>query len=222
MNNLIIAGLIGEGVTDMRFLESVVKRTLDDVAFDAKGQIETELVLIEIDKKDKNFVEQILEASKLGIEKYGVKILFVHTDADDLSDETVFNSKINPAKTALENAEGDFCKTMVAVVPVQMTESWMLADKTLLKSEIGTEKSNEELGINHDPESFSDPKKIINNAIRISRTHLTRRRRKKGIQIGELYQIIGSKVQLERLETVPSFEKFKLELRNAFIEMNLI
>ena len=52
-------------------------------------------------------------------------------------------------------------KTSVIIVPIQMTESWMLAEKELLKKEIGTDKTDIELGIHRDPEST------------VSYTHLT-------------------------------------------------
>lgn len=37
---------------------------------------------------------------------------------------------------------------------IQMVEAWMLADKELLKSEIGTQKSDFELGILRAPKTF--------------------------------------------------------------------
>ena len=46
MSNFILAGLFTEGSTDVRFLSSVVQRTLDEVAFDCTGDIETEVEAI--------------------------------------------------------------------------------------------------------------------------------------------------------------------------------
>ena len=43
MSNFILAGLFTEGTTDVRFLSSVVERTLEDIAFDCTGDIETKL-----------------------------------------------------------------------------------------------------------------------------------------------------------------------------------
>ena len=50
MSNFILAGLFTEGTTDVRFLSSVVERTLVDVVFDCAGEFETKLVVIMINK----------------------------------------------------------------------------------------------------------------------------------------------------------------------------
>jgi hypothetical protein len=156
MSNFILAGLFTEGTTDDRFLLSVLERTLEDVAFDCTGDIETRVEAISINKKDLSFNDQVLEASKEAFEKFGILLLFVHTDADDVNDEVIFKSKILPAqKLLLEQDVDSYCIHMIPVVPVQMTESWMIADRNLLKSEIGIVKTDAELGINQNPESLT-------------------------------------------------------------------
>lgn len=221
MSNFILTGLFTEGTTDNRFLESVVKRTLEDVAFDCTGDIDVELELIKINKTGLTFNQQILEASKLAFDKFSILLLFVHTDADDKSDEMVFKSKIIPAQELLSIQEDNFCcKKMVAIVPIQMTESWMIVDKELLKSEIGVEESDAELGIHLNPETVNDPKALIEGIIRFSKEGKTKRKRNKGLEISDLYQIIGQKVELAELEKLPSFLKFKNSLIEVLKELN--
>lgn len=72
MSRLVFAGLFTEGTTDDRFLESIVKRTLDEVAFECVGDFETELKIISIEKTGLSFIEQVLKASQTGSEKYGI------------------------------------------------------------------------------------------------------------------------------------------------------
>lgn len=117
-------------------------------------------------------------------------------------------------------AEG-YCKKVVPVIPVYMTEAWMLADKELLKDEIGTELSDNKLGINRAPESIADPKEIIERAIRIAREHFTRRRRN-DLVISDLYDSIGAKVELENLKRLDSFNQFSIRLKQAFVELGLL
>ncbi|MDI9878424.1 DUF4276 family protein [Flectobacillus longus] len=223
MSNLIVAGLFAEGSTDIRFLESVVIKTLEDVAFECQGQIETEVKAIEINKTGLGFVDQVLEASQKGLNDFGIMLLCVHTDADDSDDSNVMEAKIRPAITSLnETNEAEFCKILVSVIPVHMTEAWMLADKELLKSEIGTQKTNVDLGIHSAPESIADPKGTINNAIRIAQSDLTRRKRNRGLDISELYQIIGQKIDLSKLENLDSFRQFKENLKSAFRELGFL
>ena len=135
MSNFILAGLFTEGSTDVRFLSSVVERTLAEVAFDCTGDIETKVEIININKSGKDFNQQVLEASKVAFDKFGILLLFVHTDSDAVNDDLIFQSKIIPAQTLLRNQDDSYCKDIIAIVPIQMTESWMLADKKLLKAE---------------------------------------------------------------------------------------
>lgn len=168
MSNFILAGLFTEGTTDNRFLSSVVERTLEDIAFDCTGSIETKVEIITIKKTGLNFNEQVLEASKFAFNKFGVLILFVHTDSDSASDELVFQNKIIPTQKNLLQQDDNYCKNRVAIVPIQMSESWMIADKELLKDEIGIEKTDAELEIHINPELITNPKSVIEKIIRLS------------------------------------------------------
>ncbi len=201
----------------------MVKKTLDALAFDCKGQIETELKVIQIDKTGLGFVEQVLAASRKGKNEYGITLICVHTDADDATNRTALETKIIPAKSALqETDEQEYCKITVPIVPVQMTEAWMLADKELLKSELGTHKSNIDLGIHRDPETVADPKETIRNAIRIAKDSSTKRKRGRGLDISDLYQIVGQKLELSKLEGMSSYQAFRKDLRDAFKRLNLL
>lgn len=220
MSNFILAGLFTEGTTDVRFLSSVVERTLEDVAFDCTGDIETKVEIITINKIGLNFNQQVIEASKSAFDKFGILLFFVHTDSDSPSDELIFQTKIIPAQKILLEQDDSYCKNLVAIVPIQMTESWMIADKKLLKEEIGIEKTDAELEIHLNPELIGNPKDVIENIIRISKEDLTKRKRNKGLLISDLYQIIGQKIELTELEKLPSYLKFKNSLTNKLRELN--
>lgn len=220
MSNFILAGLFTEGTTDNRFLSSVVERTLEDIAFDCTGDIETKVEIITINKTGLNFNEQVLEASKSAFDKFGILLLFVHADSDALSDNLIFETKIIPAQKILLEQDDNYCKNLIAIVPIQMSESWMIADKQLLKDEIGIEKTDTELEIHLNPESITNPKSVIENIIRISKEDLTKRRRNNGLNISDLYQIIGQKVEISELEKLTSYLKFKNSLIDKLRELN--
>jgi hypothetical protein len=220
MSNFILAGLFTEGTTDVRFLSSVVERTLEQVALDCSGNIETMVQVISISKTRLTFVEQVLEASKIAFEEFGVTFIFVHTDSDASTDDLIFKSKIVPAQENLLLQDDMYCKHIVAIVPIQMTESWMLADKYLLKEEIGIEKTDSELGIHVNPETITNPKSLIESIIRLSKEDLTKRRRNRGLNISDLYQIIGQKIEISELEKLPSYIKFKTSLIEKLRELN--
>lgn len=197
MGKQIIVGLITEGSTDVRFLESIVRRTFEDIAFECTQDID---IFVHILKTPKigTFVDYTKNASNDGVTSYGIMTLAVHTDADRDTYQERMNNKIDPAKNALNKLNEDYCKLITPIIPVRMIEAWMLADKELLKSEIGTTKSDNDLGIHRAPETIADPKHIIEEAIRIATEHLPKRRQK--LSISELYAIIGDTISIKELE----------------------
>jgi hypothetical protein len=220
MSKQIIIGLTTEGTTDVRFLESVIQRSFENVAFECRGHVEV-LPVQNIEKESGEFVEAAIKCARKADER-GIMVLCVHADADDRTDFNTFNFKINPTVTAIQNLiEESVCKNIVAIVPVQMTEAWMMSDKELLKAEIGTDKSDVELGIDRLPEGYPDPKKSIETAIRIGREDFPRRRRHK-LTLAELYAPIGQKIALNALENLSSYQKFRSAVRSAFIKLNYL
>ncbi len=214
MTRQVIIGFTTEGSTDVRFLESLIQRTFEVVAFECDGRVEV-LPAQYIESQTGTFTERITECARQA-ESVGVMVLCVHIDADAKNDTKAFHERIDPAFAAARNLSESFaCQNLVAVVPVQMTEAWMLSDKRLLKEEIGTDKRDAELGIHKHPETYSDPKQVIEEAIRIARRELTRRRRRK-LTIAELYLPIGQKVSLNKLDGLLSYQKFRQAVRTAF------
>lgn len=219
----LFVGLFAEGSTDERFLQSIIQRTLESIAFnECHGSFEIEVNIININKTGKGFVDQVLEVSKKGVENFGMMFLCLHRDADSFSTEHTMQYLINPAIRSLQEQTDDFCKIITPVIPVQETEAWMLADKTLFKRQIGAERKTEgELGISELPEDMSNPKEKIEAAIRIARQHFTKRRRQ-SLSISDLYLPIGQTLEIEHLERLRSFQEFKDNVRNAFRMLNLL
>lgn len=219
MNKQLIVRFATEGKTDVRFLESVIQRSFEDIAFECRDQIEV-LPLQHIRKISGDFISTVKIYSQKA-EELGIMILCIHTDADSSEDTNAFEDKINPAFSEIKQSTTDFCKNLIAVVPVRMTEAWMLADKNLLKNEIGTQKTDQELNINKNPESFSDPKKTLEDAIRIAQQDLTKRKRR-NLTIGELYLPIGQKISIAQLDSLPSFWKFKEAIKAVFKDIKYV
>lgn len=221
MTRQVFIGLIAEGPTDIRFLPSVIERTFVEVAFDCDNDIEPYVRCLDVDKVKLGFNEYVEKASRQGVEEMGMDILCVHTDADSKDTEKAYVEKINPAKKFLADKEGELCRNLTPIVPVRMVEAWMLADKELLKQEIGTQVSNEELGINRMPELYPNPKETIIQAIGKSRQGMTKRRRK-DLDISELYASIGTKIDLDKLRDLPSYRQFEEEVRAAYKALGLL
>ena len=220
MNKQLIIGFATEGNTDFRFLESIIQRSFEKVIFESEGQIEV-LPVHFIKKQHGEFIDVVIKYSHQA-DKNGVMILCIHCDADDINDNSIIRNKINPAIKAVNSLEGiNLCTNLVPIVPVVMTESWILSDTDLLKAEIGTIKSNIDLGIDKFPESYRDPKQCIKDAIRIARQDLPKRRRH-DLTISELYLSIGQNICLKNLERLPSYQKFKEAVKDSLKKIDYL
>lgn len=229
MNPLIKIGIFAEGPTDNRFLPPVVERTFEKVGLDCRQQINIhnpEVINIQRSSLVENprsisFIDKVHQAA-LEAERRGITVLCVHADADAADDRDAFEFRIRPAFERVQQSTEQICKFPVAIVPVQMTESWMLADKELFKDELNTTKTDFELGIHRPPESMADPKAVIEAAIRIATENMGRRQRRYQIHISDLYQPVGQKVSLEKLSQLPSFQKFKNAVQEVFQQLNYL
>ncbi len=217
----LFVGLFTEGKTDNRFLKSIVERTIYKIALDKSIELEPYVQIIKIEEKGNGFIEQVLAASRKGVDAFGIQFLCVHKDADNSSDENTFKNNINPADKRLKEQNDEYCKILIPIIPIQETESWMLVDKELLKLQIGTNKSDNELGINRNPENIANPKEVIKNAIVIARKDLPKRKRKK-LAISDLYAPIGKSINMKELEKLSSYQKFEANTRDAFKKLNLL
>lgn len=218
----VFIGFTTEGTTDVRFLRKIIERSFEEIAYECQGDVEPVVWPLEVKKTDLSFSEYALKAAQQGVEEIGMMILCIHSDADDATNQNVLDNKIAPARELIKAQSDDTtCKILVPAIPVQMMESWMLADKDLLKNEIGTTKTDNELGINRSPETITDPKAVIEEAIRIARQEITRRRRKE-LRISDLYLPVGQKVSIDKLKELPSYRRFQEDIRQAYRELHLM
>lgn len=220
MSNILTVGYATEGTTDRRFLESIIFKIFCEVAYECKGLIEVYDPYYLKFPKSGSFIDSVVGLSKSAY-NIGINVLCIHVDSDSNNDDSVMRNKITPSINALKKVNSNLnCKNLVPIVPVYMTEAWMLADRNLFKQEIQTNKSNAELGIDRPPELIADPKRIIKNAVNEAQRHLPRRRVR--ISISDLYQPIGQKVELSKLDKLKSFQKFRESVYNAVRMLNYL
>lgn len=222
MSRQIFIGLVAEGTTDVRFLKNVIFKSVQELSW----QCETEVDIFDIREIYPNgdsFVEKMLNAARIAQKDYSISMLCIHADSDSKTATEVMQNKFEPFFEALRTmSPKDYCKCIVPTIPIQMIESWMLADKPLLKSLINAEAMTDaELGLDRAPESYADPKKVINEAIRIVMEGKPKKRRDE-IRISDLYEIIGHEISLESLRSIPSFCEFEKRVTEAFRLLNLL
>lgn len=124
-------GFLTEGVTDIRFLKSVVENTLRNLAYEEyKSDLEIEVIPIELPEKGLKLQDKLITASKIGVDNFGMTLLCFQADSDDRKPDKAYNDRIRPAIKALQETNPkDYCHTVAPIVPVQETESWMLAER---------------------------------------------------------------------------------------------
>ncbi|QDH78990.1 DUF4276 family protein [Echinicola soli] len=127
----IFIGLFTEGTTDLRFLKNVVKKAFVDIGFmECSSEMEFDIKEVRIDKSGLDFNTQVLNASRYGVDNYGISILCVHSDADS-PNKILANQKVSRALENLKNSQEECCEIITPIIPVRMTEAWMIADKDL-------------------------------------------------------------------------------------------
>ena len=215
-------GLIAEGNTDVRFLKNVVFNSVQALSWNCESQVEI-FDVRDITVEGSGFVEKMLNASHRASEEFGLSILCIHADSDHRSIQSVMENKFDPFFAELEKMDDDsYCKHIVPTIPIQMIESWMLADKDLLKQLINASGMRDvDLGLERSPESYSDPKAAIENAIRVSMQFQPKKRRDQ-ITISDLYETLGNRVPLDKLRMIPSFNHFEQEVVRVFKEIGLM
>lgn len=224
MSQPIFIALTVEGTTDTRFLESILESVFQELALNhLDADVECEVSVLGRYDKSEGFCSGVIKASKMSrSESLWADTLAVHTDADKMTYDERRNTNFDSVFEKLKNVNPEeYCTVITPIIPVRMIEAWMLADCDLLRQEIGTSLTKAQLGIDGNPESFADPKSKVEDAIRIAEESATHKRPTNKISIGELYQIIGKKISLERLEQLSSFQRFEQEVLNTFKEIGL-
>lgn len=220
MSRQVIFGLTTEGTTDEKFLGNVIFRLLEDLSWKCENEFDVYPVQI-IRANGDSFIDKMIDAATIAYSRSHA--LCIHTDADDRSSYPVMQHKIQPFLDAINSyTEDNICKVIVPTIPIQMIESWMLADTQLLKDLIDAgKKSDHDLGIDKQPESYSDPKTVISNAIRIAMADKPKRRRDQ-ITLPDLYETIGNSINLYALRKIPSFCCFEDEVCGALKKLGLM
>jgi hypothetical protein len=216
--NILQIGFTTEGSTDERFLGRIIERTFEHELM--KSDLEIEMYQpVHLDEKADTFNKKI---ERIATKYSWFHVICVHCDADAPTSENVMQHKILPAlEQVQQNSEA--CRNLVTIIPVQMTEAWMLADIDLFIKEISSSKSCDELELPCKArliESIADPKARIENALRIDRQKLTRRRTK--LRIADIYTPLGQKIPIEALNALPSFNAFKANVTKSLINLNYI
>ena len=148
----------------------------------------------------------------------GCDLLLVHRDADSEVD----TASSGPKKRAEEIEEAVYRSGYIGpwagIVPVRMTESWLLLDGLAIRQVTKKPNGSVPLGLpnKNQVESESDPKACLEQAL-LAASETSRRRRKKfNRDIPHLRRLLLGQLPVGGpLEQVPSWVRFRDDLKNA-------
>ena len=213
--------LYGEGNTDDRFLTLIIQRTTRKVLAEyRKHNVRVASVEpVKLFEKKPTREENILQAARQASRYHA---LIVHSDADYLSYSKALKERILPGFHLVQGSTEMVCEKLLPIIPIQAIEAWILADYQVLCAEIRTDLSAHELGIPEkvkQVESISKPKLRLNEAVSKVNKQLRPHQR---IDVNLLYEPLGSKIRLERLNQLSAYQQFVNDLTETLINLNLI
>lgn len=225
MKALVLA-LYAEGRTDERFLPLIIRRTAEQIILEqGKFPVDvSEPIVLRIkEPKPPNRAACVLRAA---CQAKGYHALVVHSDADDSKPERAMAERLQPGFDLVSKEKYKACRQLVPIIPIRMTEAWMLADVKALQEVIGTDLDADGMGIPKKAKSVendADPKKRLENAVRnVEKHHSRRSRRRRRIKLGSLYEPLGESISLESLKPLSAYRRFRNDLEKTLAELNII
>lgn len=218
MTTLVLA-LLAEGPTDELFLPGIIQRTVQNLVL-RRGRtvidvLEPMLVTIRPDIQGQ--AERILEAA---YQTEGYHALIIHADADHHSADRALNERFQPGVLLVQDS--GINHHLVPLIPIRMTEAWLLADPESLLNIIGTWMNTNALGLPSHPhqiESDPDPKATLKEVVRRATAQRGRRRK---LQVADVFAPLARTISLERLQRVPAYQQFVQDMTGALVELHII
>lgn len=203
--------LYAEGPTDVRFLQPLLQRACTQLCLTGCNEpVEVSDVLdlqSSPSTRGQARAQRIVAAAREARDAWS--ILFIHADADTDPDRAI-EERVEPARALLQAEWGAHS---VAVVPVKMTEAWVLADVQALKNAFGTTRTEHELGladaVAHGPDRLNDPKATLEDACRRSRG------KRRSSTVAAYFGLIGETASIDQLRKLLAYSRMEAELRLA-------
>lgn len=225
MTTTLVMALYTEGATDERFLELIAQRTAESLLLEF-GSTTAEIFPIQRmrPQQNGNHAQSILEVARMA---HGYHLLLLHADADNDTPTRALEERILPGIDLVRQAADKnerICERCVPIIPVYMTEAWLLVDGEAFCNAVGTSRKDDELGLPSRvtaAERVADPKARVEQAFQNALAGYPQRRRRHR-HIGELYEPLGRTIRLERLEQLNAYQQFRNDLADALVDLNIL
>lgn len=209
-----------EGSTDALFLAPLLRRLREDAAAQVRARVEVpDTLVLEDAPRDRVLPrdERIERAARAAQGAWGV--LFIHADADGREPEAALRERVQPAVARLAGLLGAR-QQAVAVVPVRMTEAWLLADADALRKATGSLLDDTALGLDEalrrGPERVREPKVVLDAALVRAGPRL------RPAQRAGCIARMGEEVSLPRLRHLAAFQRLETDLHAAMSHMGML
>jgi len=212
--------LYAEGSTDDDFLPLIIQRTAQ-VILARHEQHRMQVLPIEtinLNDKQPTRAECILKAAILANRYHA---LVVHSDADHPNRDRALQERIQPGFDLIQQASF-VCKNVLPIIPIQTVEAWMLVDHEMLREELRTRLSTQELDLPEKAklvEIIAKPKQRLEEIVLRANRQLRPRQR---LEVRSLYAPLGKKVRLERLNQLTAYQQFVQDLTVTLQNLNMI
>jgi hypothetical protein len=210
--SVLAVAFYGEGNTDYVFLKRIIQRTLEKML----PHIEI-LPLTDIHANGETQQDKMLAAAR---EAHGYGLLVFHLDADAPDTKRARAERFDPAYAYTVQHRDEVIREIVPVIPVRITEAWMLVDFDAFREITRTKASQQDAkfpGKPHEVESVQNPKSVIQQAVNQAATS-----RRKRILLKDIYAPLAEQIDLAELEKVPAYRSFRDELLHVLKETDAL
>ncbi len=149
---------------------------------------------------------------RMGCDLYPCDILFVHRDAENMSYET----RVTEIERALSDVHEWTRERTICVVPVRMTEAWLLIDEAALRRAAGNPHGQQELQIPPVDrlDRLPDPKRTLHDLVK--KASERRARRLKNFPVSTRVRRIAEFIHdFSPLRVLQAFQELEREVRQV-------
>ena len=152
--------------------------------------------------------KKLADRIQKAIALYPCDLLFVHRDAEKESRQ----KRVLEIHQAVNLIKEDVILPVVCVIPVKMTEAWLLIDEKAIREAAGNPKGRQPLDLpkTSNTEGLSDPKETLRGLLETARGHAPRRQQT--VSITRIAELIDD---FQPLKQLPAFRELESELRDA-------
>lgn len=214
------SALYCEGATDAQFLRPLLLRLCESMAALSRETVEVADVMVLADAPEHR---QLPRSARIELAAKAADgawlVLFIHADADGRDGRAARAERIQPGVERLGDLLGT-TRQAVAVVPIRMTEAWVLADLDAFRTGVGTSRDDRALGLEdvvaHGADHVAAPKALFLAALSAAKP------RAKGAQLGGYLGRIAESASFHQLRRLEAFRQLEAELEAALRALGIV